>query len=132
MGGRPPRTISQRFLGQVIQSRVEEIFNLVNKEFIRSGYKEFMASGVVLTGGTSLLEGIVDTAERILNLPVRVGYPNSVGGLSEIVKSPIYATAVGLLLYGRNHESDSNYKNGNKNRLAKITRGIKNWFEEVF
>jgi cell division protein FtsA len=132
MGGRPPRTISQRFLGQVIQSRVEEIFNLVNKEFIRSGYKEFMASGVVLTGGTSLLEGIVDTAERILNLPVRVGYPNSVGGLSEIVKSPMYATAVGLLLYGRNHESDSNYKNGNKNRLAKITRGIKNWFEEVF
>ena len=91
-----------------------------------------MASGVVLTGGTSLLEGIVETAERILNLPVRVGYPNSVGGLSEIVKSPMYATAVGLILYGRNHESDSNYKNGNKNRLAKITQGIKNWFEEVF
>lgn len=132
MGGRPPRTISRKFLGQVIQSRVEEILNLVNKEFIRSGYKELMASGVVLTGGTSLLEGIVETAERILNLPVRVGYPNSVGGLSEIVKSPMYATAVGLILYGRNHESDSNYKNGNKNRLAKITQGIKNWFEEVF
>ena len=132
MGGRPPRTISRKFLGQVIQSRVEEILNLVNKEFIRSGYKELMASGVVLTGGTSLLEGIVETAERILNLPVRVGYPNTVGGLSEIVKSPMYATAVGLILYGRNHESDSNYKNGNKNRLAKITQGIKNWFEEVF
>ena len=132
MGGRPPRTISRKFLGQVIQSRVEEILNLVNKEFIRSGYKELMASGIVLTGGTSLLEGIVETAERILNLPVRVGYPNSVGGLSEIVKSPMYATAVGLILYGRNHESDSNYKNGNKNRLAKITQGIKNWFEEVF
>jgi len=132
MGGRPPRTISRKFLGQVIQSRVEEILNLVNKELIRSGYKELMASGVVLTGGTSLLEGIVETSERILNLPVRVGYPNSVGGLSEIVKSPMYATAVGLILYGRNHESDSNYKNGNKNRLAKITQGIKNWFEEVF
>jgi len=132
MGGRPPRTISRKFLGQVIQSRVEEILNLVNKEFIRSGYKEFMASGVVLTGGTSLLEGIVETAERILNLPVRIGYPNTVGGLSEIVKSPMYATAVGLILYGRNHESASNYKNGNKNRLDKITQGIKNWFEEVF
>ena len=131
MGGRPPRTTSQRFLCQIIQSRVEEIFNLVDKEIIRSGYKELVASGVVLTGGTALLEGIVETAERILNLPVRVGYPNTVGGLSEIVKSPIYATAVGLILYGRSHESDSK-RNGNKNRLAKISQSMKNWFDEVF
>jgi len=131
MGGRPPRTTSQRFLCQIIQSRVEEIFNLIDKEIIRSGYKELVASGVVLTGGTALLEGIVETAERILNLPVRVGYPNTVGGLSEIVKSPIYATAVGLILYGKSHESDSK-RNGNKNRLAKISQSMKNWFDEVF
>jgi cell division protein FtsA len=110
---------------------VEEILNLVDKEIIRSGYKELLASGVVLTGGTALLEGIVETAERILNLPVRVGYPNTVGGLSEIVKSPIYATAVGLILYGRSYESDSK-RNGNKNRLAKISQSMKNWFDEVF
>ena len=132
MGGRPPRTVSRRFLCQIIQSRVEEIFNLVDKEIVRSGYKELVASGVVLTGGTSLLEGIAENAERILNLPVRVGYPNSVGGLSEIVKSPMYATAVGLLLYGRNHESDPHHKNGSKNRFAKMKQSMKNWFEEVF
>jgi cell division protein FtsA len=132
MGGRQPRKISQRFLSQIIQSRVEEIFNLASKEIIRSGYKELMASGVVLTGGTSLLEGIVETGERILDLPVRVGYPNSVGGLSEIVKTPIYATAVGLVLYGRNHESDSNYKKVYKNIFTKITQSMKKWFDEVF
>jgi cell division protein FtsA len=132
LGGRQPRKISRRFLCQIIQSRVEEIFNLVHKEIIRSGYGELIASGVVLTGGTSLLEGIVETAERILDLSVRIGYPNSVGGLSEIVKSPTYATAVGLALYGRNHESDTNYKKGNKSRFTKMTQSMKNWFEEVF
>jgi len=132
MGGRQPRKISRKFLCQIINSRVEEIFKLVNKEIIRSGYKELMASGVVLTGGSSLLDGIVEVGERILDLPVRVGYPNSVGGLSEIVNNPIYATAVGLVLYGRKHESNSNYKNGDKNIFSKISQNVKNWFDEVF
>lgn len=132
MGGRQPRKVSKRFLCQIIQSRVEEMFNLVHQEIIRSGYKELMAPGVVLTGGTSLLEGIVEVGERILDLPVRVGYPNSVGGLSEIVKSPIYATAVGLVLYGRNHASDHNHKNGSKNLFPWMTRSVKDWFAEVF
>ena len=132
MGGRQPRKISRKFLCQIINSRVEEIFNLVHKEIIRSGYKELMASGVVLTGGTSLLDGIVEVGERILDLPVRVGYPNSLGGLSEMVKSPIYATAVGLVLYGRKHESDSNYKKGDRNIFIKINQSMKNWFDEVF
>ena len=132
VGGKQPRTISKSTLCQIIQSRVEEIFNLVNKEITRSGYKELMSSGVVLTGGTSLLEGIVETGERILDHSVRVGYPNSVGGLSEIVKSPLYATAVGLILYGKKHESESNYNKSTKNKLTKITQSMKNWFEEVF
>jgi cell division protein FtsA len=63
---------------------------------------------------------------------VRVGYPNTVGGLSEIVKNPMYATAVGLLLYGRNNVSDSNYKNGDKNIVTKVAKGMKNWFTEAF
>ena len=132
MGGRQPRKVSRKFLCQIIQSRVEEIFNLVHKEIIKSGYKEFMAPGAVLTGGTSLLEGIVEIGEQILDLPVRVGYPNSVGGLSEIVKSPIYATAVGLVLYGRNHISDFNYKKVNENIFTKITQSMKNWCAEAF
>ena len=111
---------------------MEEIFNLVHKEITRSGYKELIASGIVLTGGTSLLEGIVELGEQILDIPVRVGYPNSVGGLSEIVKSPVYATAVGLVLYGRNHVSDSNYKKGGKKIFTGVTQGMKNWFVESF
>jgi cell division protein FtsA len=132
MGGRQPRKVSRKFLCQIIQSRTEEIFTLVHKEIIRSGYRELMASGVVLTGGTSLLEGITEIGERILDLPMRVGYPNTVGGLSEIVKNPMYATAVGLLLYGRNNVSDSNYKNGDKNIVTKVAKGMKNWFTEAF
>jgi cell division protein FtsA len=130
MGAKQPRTISKKFLCQIIQSRVEEIFNLIDKELIRSGYKEFIASGVVLTGGTSMLQGVVEVGERILDLPVRIGYPNSVGGLSEIVKSPVYATAVGLLLYGKHHESKGNYKKANK--FTSLAQSIKNWCEEVF
>jgi len=130
MGAKQPRTISKKFLCQIIQSRVEEIFNLIDKELIRSGYKEFIASGVVLTGGTSMLQGVVEVGERILDLPVRIGYPNSVGGLSEIVKSPVYATAVGLLLYGKHHESNGNYKKANK--FTSLAQSIKNWCEEVF
>jgi cell division protein FtsA len=132
MGGRQPRKVSKRFLCQIIQSRVEEMFNLIHQEITRSGYKELMAPGVVLTGGTSLLEGILEVGEQILDLPVRIGYPNTVGGLSEIVKSPIYATAVGLVLYGRKHTSDHNHKNGGKNLIPGMTRSVKDWFAEVF
>ena len=132
MGGANPRKVSRQFLCQIINSRIEEIFKLVHKEIIRTGYRELVAPSVVLTGGTSLLEGITETGEQILNLPVRVGYPNTVGGLSEIVKSPVYATAVGLLLYGMKHTSYSNNgTKGYKNIFSRITQSAKNWFAEV-
>ena len=132
MGGSNPRKVSRQFLCQIINSRIEEIFKLVHKEIIRTGYRELVAPSVVLTGGTSLLEGITETGEQILNLPVRVGYPNTVGGLSEIVKSPVYATAVGLLLYGMKHTSYSNNgTKGYKNIFSRITQSAKNWFAEV-
>jgi len=132
MGGKQPRKVSRRFLCQIIQSRAEEIFNLLHREIVKTGYRELIASGVVLTGGTALLDGITDIGERILDLPVRVGYPNSVGGLSEIVKSPMYATAVGLLLFGRTHTPDSSYQKKNGTIFTKLTHGIKNWFIEAF
>ena len=132
MGGSNPRKVSRQFLCQIINSRIEEIFKLVHKEIIRTGYRELVAPSVVLTGGTSLLEGITETGEQILNLPVRVGYPNTVGGLSEIVKSPVYATAVGLLLYGMKHTSHSTSgTKGYKNIFSRITQSAKNWFAEV-
>ncbi len=132
MGGSNPRKVSRQFLCQIINSRIEEIFKLVHKEILRTGYRELVAPSVVLTGGTSLLEGITETGEQILNLPVRVGYPNTVGGLSEIVKSPVYATAVGLLLYGMKHTSYSNNgTKGYKHMFSRITQSAKNWFAEV-
>ena len=131
MGGSNPRKVSRQFLCQIINSRIEEIFKLVYKEILKTGYRDLVAPGVVLTGGTSLLDGIDKTAEQILNLPVRVGYPNTVGGLSEIVKSPVYATAVGLLLYGMKHTSNGNGTKGYKNIFTKVTQSAKNWFAEV-
>lgn len=130
-GGTQPRKVSRQFLCQIIQSRVEEIFKLIHREILRSGYRELMAPGVVLTGGTSLLNGIGGLGEQILDLPIRVGYPNTVGGLSEIVKSPLYATAVGLILYGRKHASQGTQKQGYKNIFTRITQSTKNWLAEV-
>jgi len=126
-----PRKVSRQFLCQIIQSRVEEIFTLIHREILRSGYRELMAPGVVLTGGTSLLNGIDVLGEQILDLPIRVGYPNTVGGLSEIVKSPLYATAVGLILYGRKHASQGTHTQGYKNIFTRITQSTKNWLAEV-
>ena len=130
-GGTQPRKVSRQFLCQIIQSRVEEIFKLVHREILRSGYRELMAPGVVLTGGTSLLNGIGELGEQILDLPIRVGYPNTVGGLSEIVKSPLYATAVGLILYGRKHASQGTHTERYKNIFTRITQSTKNWLAEV-
>ena len=130
-GGGGTRTVSRKFLCRIIQSRVEEIFTLVRREIAKSGYREFMTPGVVLTGGTSLLHGITECAERVLDLSVRVGYPNTVGGLSEIVKSPIYATAVGLILYGKNRATDTNRTRAYKTMFSGLVRSAKSWLAEV-
>jgi cell division protein FtsA len=79
---------------------MEEIFTLVNREIVKSGYEDRIASGVVLTGGTSILEGTPELAEQIFNLPVRRGLPQNIGGLVDVVNSPIHATGVGLVVYG--------------------------------
>ena len=130
-GGIQSRKVSREFLCQIIQSRVEEIFKLIHREILRSGCRELMAPGVVLTGGTSLLNGISEFGEQILDLPIRVGYPNTVGGLSEIVKSPLYATAVGLILYGRKHASHGTHATGCKSIFTRIKQCTKNWLAEV-
>ncbi len=100
VGGRDSRTLSKRVLADICEPRCEEILALVDQELIKSGFKNMIAAGTVLTGGTSLIEGLPDLADQILDLPVRIGYPTGIGGLTDVVNSPIYATAVGLLLYG--------------------------------
>ncbi|MEJ5348309.1 MAG: cell division protein FtsA [Desulfosoma sp.] len=103
VGGQKPRELARSILAEIIEARVEEILKVTELELIRSGYMEFLHAGVVLTGGVSLLPGIRDLAERVFDLPVRIGIPYRFGGLGDVVKNPVYATATGLLLYGRHH-----------------------------
>ena len=100
VGGRQPKTISKKILCEIIQPRVEEIMSLVLEEIKQTGFEKALGAGIVVTGGTVLLEGVVDVAEQIFDLPVRKGVPAGLGGMGEALTSPVYSTAVGLVLYG--------------------------------
>ncbi len=101
VGDRPSRQLSRQVLAEVIEPRVEELYSLIDKVLRDSGYKELLASGVVLTGGSSVMRGMVDLGEEIFHMPVRLGMPRYKEGLSEVVRSPRFATVVGLLIEGR-------------------------------
>ncbi|MCC6278066.1 MAG: cell division protein FtsA [Oligoflexia bacterium] len=107
VGGRNPRTVARITLAEVIEPRAEEILHLINNEIAKSGYQELIGAGIVLTGGGSLLEGIVELGEFIFEVPVRRGYAMHTTGLKEVVQSPVYATAVGLVRYGAIQGKDS-------------------------
>jgi cell division protein FtsA len=100
VGGRQPRPIRRQYLSEIIEPRAEEIFGMLRKEILRSGFEEMLGAGVVLTGGGSLLDGLSELGERVFQLPVRRGNPIGVGGLVEVIGSPGYATGVGLAIYG--------------------------------
>ncbi|MGJ8524867.1 Cell division protein FtsA [Halomonadaceae bacterium LMG 33818] len=103
VGERAPRELSRQELAQVVEPRYEELFTLVREELRRSGYEDLVAAGIVLTGGTSRMEGVVELAEEIFHMPVRIAVPQNVRGLADVVRNPIYSTGVGLLEYGINH-----------------------------
>jgi len=103
VGDRGPRQMSRQTLAEVIEPRVEELYSLIQAELRRSGFEELLSSGVVLTGGSSMMQGMVELGEEIFHMPVRVGTPNYSGGLAEVVRNPRYSTAVGLLLSGLGH-----------------------------
>ena len=100
VGGRKPRYMPRQVLCDIIQPRAEELFSIMKDEIERMGLTRSLNSGIVLTGGGSLLEGMVEIAERLFDLPVRVGKPSGVGGLIDVINSPVYSTAVGLIIYG--------------------------------
>ena len=120
--GRKPRVLSRQLLADIIQPRAEEIFRLVDGDIKKMGYEKSLNSGIVLTGGTALLEGLEDVAEEIFDLPVRRGDPVGVGGLVDRVMTPDYATAVGLLLYGQGfmRESGSVKDRGRKGLFSRF------------
>ncbi|MFO1400230.1 MAG: cell division protein FtsA [Steroidobacteraceae bacterium] len=101
VGDRPPRRLARQTLAEIVEPRYEELFNLIRDELRRSGLEEVIAAGIVLTGGSARMEGAIDLAEEIFHVPVRLGVPQQVRGLADVVRNPIYSTAVGLLLYAR-------------------------------
>ena len=132
VGGRKPRTVSRQILAEIVEPRVEEIMTLVNREIIKAGFEDVAASGVVLTGGSASLDGMMEMAEQVFNLPVRLGLPVGISGLTDIVNSPMYSTGVGLVLYGYKNRSEDKFRVGEKNVFGKITKRMKEWLSEFF
>jgi cell division protein FtsA len=132
VGGRNPRVLSRQTLAEIVEPRVEEILTLVHHEVMKTGYANLIASGIILTGGTAVLEGLPELAEQIFNLPVRRGIPIGIGGLVDLVNSPMYATGVGLVLFGSKHETQSRFKIGEANIFSKVTHRMREWIGEFF
>jgi cell division protein FtsA len=132
VGGREPRKLSRQVLAEICEPRMEEILTLVDQELVRSGFKSLIGAGVVLTGGTALIEGCQELGEQIFNLPVRIGFPQNIGGLKDVVNSPMYATAVGLLLYGAEKEgTEHKFRIRDKNVFNRILGRMRKWFVDI-
>lgn len=130
--GRESRQLSVQTLAEVIEPRVVELYEFVLAELRRSGLEEMIASGIVITGGSAMMEGMVELGEEIFHMPVRLGLPRYVGGLSEVVSSPRYATGVGLLLIGKRQVAQQIQVNLDANSFGRIFERMKNWFQGNF
>ena len=131
VGDRPPRGLSRPSLAEVVEPRYDELFTLILAEIRRSGFEELIPAGVLLTGGTSKMEGAVELAEEIFHMPVRLGAPQYAKGLNDIIRNPIYATAVGLLIYGARDEESSGMPGGGQLAGGLMTR-VRDWFGRHF
>ncbi len=134
VGGRKPRVLSRQLLAEILEPRVEEIFTLVNREIVKSGYEDLIASGVVITGGSTILEGMPELAEQVFNLPVRRGLPQNIGGLVDVVNTPAFATGVGLVVYGSKNLGIREFPKSqtDDHMFGRITRRMKEWLGEFF
>ena len=134
VGGRRPREVSRKILCEIIEPRAEEILSLARQEIVRSGLADRIPSGIVLTGGASALAGISELAEEIFEAPVRLGSPENVGGLLEIVRSPMYATGVGLVNYGFSQESSRfrGFRIRDESIFGRVKQRMRDWFYSEF
>ena len=132
VGDRPPRKLSRQTLAEVVEPRYEELLGLVQAELRRSGFEEVIAAGVVLTGGSAKMEGVIDLAEEIFHMPVRLGLPQFVSGLSDVVNNPIYSTGVGLLLFGEQHRQAGRSYFSSERGVKGVWDRMKTWFQGNF
>ncbi len=128
VGDRPSRRMQRHTLAEVVEPRYEELFGLIQAELRRSGFEDICAAGVVLTGGSSKMEGAVELAEEVFHMPVRLGVPQSVRGMNDVVRNPIHATGVGLLLFGLRHRGAGLPETGSKG----VWERMRSWFQGNF
>ncbi len=131
VGDRPPRRLARQTLAEVVEPRYEELLSLVQAELRRSGFEELIAAGVVLTGGSAKMEGVVELAEEVFHMPVRLGVPQGVTGLADVVRNPIHATGTGLLLYGRANAAQPIPRAAGEGMKTVVER-MKSWFQGYF
>jgi len=132
VGDRPPRKLARQTLAEVIEPRVEELFGLVLAELRRSGFEDLLGSGVVITGGSSKMEGMVDLAEEVFHMPVRLGVPQYIGGLHEVVRSPMYSTGVGLILFGHRNRTVADREPAPRPGVKSAFARMRSWFHGNF
>ncbi len=132
VGDRPPRRLTRQTLAEVVEPRYEELITLVQAELRRSGFEDLVAAGIVLTGGTSKMEGVVELAEEIFHMPVRLGVPHSVSGLVDVVRNPIHATGVGLLLFGHEQRKTGSLEALSAGNVNALWQRMKSWFQGNF
>jgi cell division protein FtsA len=132
IGDRPPRRLSRQTLAEVVEPRYEELLSLIQAELRRSGFEDLIAGGVVLTGGSSKMEGLIELAEEVFHMPVRLGVPQYVSGLVEVVRNPIYATGVGLLLFGYRNRSSRLQELPSGRNFKAVWARMKSWFQGNF
>ena len=132
VGGRPPRTLARQTLAEVVEPRYEELLTLIQAELRRSGFEDLIAAGVVVTGGSSKMEGLVELAEEIFHMPVRLGVPHTITGLVDVVRNPIYSTGVGLLQFGYRHALELSADTVVDGSFKGMWDRMKSWFQGNF
>ncbi|MCP4667445.1 MAG: cell division protein FtsA [Deltaproteobacteria bacterium] len=132
VGGRKPKILSRQILGEILEPRVEEMFSMIYGQLVRSGHEDMISSGAIITGGSAELQGLTEMTEQLFNAPARVGYPKGVIGLVELVNRPMYATGVGLVLYGAKAAKKRRVFVGKDGKLFnRVLDRMKRWFKDV-
>ncbi|MEQ1556534.1 MAG: cell division protein FtsA, partial [Gallionella sp.] len=132
VGERGARMLSRQTLAEVIEPRIEELYSLVQDELRRSGFEDLLSSGIVITGGSSAMQGMVELGEEIFHMPVRLGVPKYIGGLADVVKTPRMSTGVGLILYGLEHHFKNEESRLQSNSFADVWKRMKAWLSNNF
>jgi cell division protein FtsA len=132
VGDRSSKKMSRQTLAEVIEPRVEELYSLVQAELRRSGFEELLSSGIVITGGSAAMQGMVELGEEVFHMPVRLGLPVYAAGLAEVIRSPRYSTGVGLLMAGLTQHQRHQIEKMQSGSFKHIVERMRRWFETNF